>query len=159
MRIRPQATCHPDRPHFAKGLCKNCYAKPRRDALREKNKIEGKVYPSHTPEERRKSSLKYLGWSPELFDKVWKEQEGKCAICSKNMNLELVQNGARACADHVHIDPPKPRGILCTNCNAMIGQGQDNPETMTAAAAYLEKFLLDSPAEEVQTTTYPINPA
>jgi len=25
--IRPQATCHPDKPHLAKGMCKSCYEK------------------------------------------------------------------------------------------------------------------------------------
>jgi hypothetical protein len=28
--IRPQATCHPDRPHNSKGLCKSCYDKEHR---------------------------------------------------------------------------------------------------------------------------------
>lgn len=27
MRVRKNATCHPDKPHVAKGLCQPCYSK------------------------------------------------------------------------------------------------------------------------------------
>jgi hypothetical protein len=27
MRTRPQATCHPDKPHYCRGLCRACYRK------------------------------------------------------------------------------------------------------------------------------------
>lgn len=100
------------------------------------------VFPSHTPEAKRESHLKPLGWTSELFDKVWNEQEEKCAICNKVLNLEPVQNASRACADHAHVEPPKPRGILCTTCNAMLGHAQESPDILRAAALYLEKFSL-----------------
>ena len=135
-----QATCHPDEKMHAKGLCKRCYAKPRREALRVKNLAEGKVYPSHSPEEKRRSSLGYLGWTPELFSEVLKSQEEKCAVCKRPMRLFGGAGSTRACADHEHVYPPKPRGILCGGCNTGIGNLQDNPEFLRAAAAYIEKF-------------------
>jgi len=99
---------------------------------------------------KRKARLRELGWTPEAFEKTWKEQSGKCAICEKILNLEKVQNEARACADHKHVDPPQPRGILCTNCNAMLGQAKENPSILRMGAEYLEKFLLEIPAEVVK---------
>ena len=146
-RPKKQATCHPDRMHFAKGLCQYCYHKP----FRKRYKDEGVVHPSHTPEAKRESHLKQSGWTLELFDKVWKEQEGACTICSKPLNMSPIQNAARACADHKHVEPPVPRGILCTTCNAMLGHAQERPYILRAAALYLEKFSLESPAEATKT--------
>ena len=143
----PQATCHPERRSHCKGLCKQCYYMP----YIEKRKSEGMVFPSHTKEAKRRDHLKPLGWTPELFDRLWLEQKGRCAICNKPLNLNLIQNGSRACADHVHTVPPKPRGILCTNCNAMVGQAQENPNILRAAASYIEKFMLVSSTEETNT--------
>jgi hypothetical protein len=116
------------------------------------SKVTGKTYPSHTRQYKRKDRLKELGWTPELFQKTWDEQQGKCYICHKTMNLDLKQNGARACADHKHVIPPIPRAILCTNCNAMIGQAQENPKILRSGAEYLEEFSLEIPAEVVQIT-------
>jgi Recombination endonuclease VII len=108
------------------------------------SKKTGLVYPSHTKASKRKGSLKELGW---------KEQDGKCAnvFCGKILNLSTVQNSARACADHEHRSLC-PRGILCSTCNIMLGQAQDNPDILRGGAEYLEKFLLAKPAEEVQNT-------
>ena len=106
------------------------------------SKVTGKVYPSHTRKAKRRDRLKELGWTTNLFDSSWRSQRKKCAICKKLMNLHLKQNEARACADHKHVVPPVPRGILCTNCNAMIGQAKERPEILRAGAAYIEKFLL-----------------
>lgn len=80
------------------------------------------------------------------------EQQGKCAICHKVVNLALKQNEARACADHKHAESPEPRSILCTNCNAMIGQAKEDPSILRAGAEYLEKFSLKT-AEEVKHLT------
>jgi len=132
------ATCHPNRDHFAKGLCKVCYYKP----YIKRRKSEGVVPPSHSKENKRRDHLKPLGWTLERFNEAINNQKGKCAICEKVLNLDPVQNGARACADHEHTIPPKPRKVLCTNCNAMIGQAKENPSTLIAGAFYLEEFLL-----------------
>ena len=74
-----------------------------------------------------------------LYDKKWEEQKSHCAICNKPLNLDVKHNGAKAHADHEHTDPPKPRKILCGNCNIGLGNFQDNPELLRKAAAYVEK--------------------
>jgi hypothetical protein len=55
----------------------------------------------------------------------------------------MTQNSARGCADHEHVSL-KPRGILCSTCNIMLGQAQDNPEILRGGAEYLEKFSLET---------------
>jgi hypothetical protein len=96
--------------------------------------------PCESPENRRAVNLKSIGWTQELFDSTMAEQSNKCAICRKEMNLEPVQNAARACADHVHSIPPKPRGVLCSNCNRGVGFLQDKAELLRIAAKYLDEY-------------------
>ena len=144
-----QATCHSDRVMHAKGLCKECYFS-KYNSARIKSGIY-KKYPSHSKEAKRKARLKELGWTLELWEKAWKEHDGKCAnsSCKKTLNLSVTQNSARACADHEHTTL-KPRGILCSTCNIMLGQAQDNPEILRGGAEYLEKFSLAMSAEETK---------
>ena len=144
---RTQAECHSDRKHYCKGLCRACYSKLKR----KRDKDNGTV--RSYPETKRICALRPLGWTVELFDTTKEAQNNRCAICRKILNMDKKQNGARACADHKHSIPPQPRGILCTNCNAMIGQAQENPQILREAANYLEKFSLEYPTEEVKTNS------
>ena len=89
---------------------------------------------------RRKGQLKRVGWTPERFDIYWEEQEGRCAICQREVSRETESHHTdKAYADHKHIEPPLPRGILCVNCNLGLGNFQDSPELMKAAIAYVKK--------------------
>ena len=111
-----------------------------RNARHRERRRNGHRSPSDTVEGRRKGNLSYIGWTVELFDSRVLEQEGKCAICKKALTFEMRISGSRACADHEHSEPPKPRGVLCANCNLGIGNLQDDPEIMRAAIAYVEKY-------------------
>jgi Autographiviridae endonuclease VII len=55
-------------------------------------------------------------------------QEGKCAICS-----EEVQN---LCVDHCH-DTGNIRGLLCQNCNRGLGLLGDNLQRVERAYIYM----------------------
>jgi hypothetical protein len=64
-----------------------------------------------------------------------KSQNNKCKICKTTNPGKRGWN-----TDH------KPgtrvvRGILCLNCNNGLGRFKDNPETLRAAAKYLEDFM------------------
>jgi hypothetical protein len=93
---------------------------------------------------RRKRSyqLRRVGWTIDLFEETLAAQDGCCAVCKIPLDLSAKKNGAgdQACADHEHINPPKPRGVLCGNCNLGIGNLKENPEIMQAAIAYVEKW-------------------
>ena len=90
----------------------------------------------------RRDSLREMGWTLEHFNEVLEEQKGLCAVCKVVLTFEKTSGASstRACADHVHTTPPKPRGILCAGCNVGIGMLKDNPEVIRASAFYIEKF-------------------
>jgi hypothetical protein len=89
---------------------------------------------------RRKAQLKRVGWTLNLFDKLWEEQKGRCAICGREITKELnSKHTDKAYADHKHVTPPIPREILCLNCNLGIGNLQENITIMEAAIAYVKK--------------------
>ncbi len=57
------------------------------------------------------------------------DQDRKCAICKQSKPLEI---------DHCH-KTGKFRGLLCSNCNKVLGMIKDNIKTLREAANYLEK--------------------
>ena len=63
-----------------------------------------------------------------------KEQHGRCLICEdKPKNLVI---------DHCH-STGKVRGLLCSECNLMLGKARDRTKTLENAIKYLERFLND----------------
>lgn len=67
------------------------------------------------------------------YDQMASMQSHGCAICGGKCSTN-----SRLSVDHCHTSG-KVRGLLCMNCNTAIGQMQDNPERMIAAANYLRK--------------------
>lgn len=76
-----------------------------------------------------------------------------CAICHADLVTPIRGTDgkyrARLVVDHDHACCPGPtscgrciRGLLCLDCNLMIGQGRDDPETLEAGAAYLRAYRL-----------------
>jgi hypothetical protein len=100
--------------------------------FKQRSKEWKEANPEKAKQHRRKQTLKRHGWTPEMLVQTLREQGGRCAICRLPMNPP--------CADHKHVTPPEPRALLCINCNTMIGQAQENPETCRAAADYLEAW-------------------
>ena len=78
--------------------------------------------------------LAAAGWTQDLYDEKFEEQHGLCAICSK----EEVDR--KLSADHEHVEPPNPRGLLCTSCNRALGYLKDSPELLRKAAEYIESY-------------------
>ena len=81
----------------------------------------------------RKHTLKIVGATPEDYDKMFQEQNGRCLICGSE------QNGKKKnfCVDHDH-ETGKVRGLLCHNCNVTVGLMKDSPSLLRQAADYLE---------------------
>lgn len=106
------------------GACKKCMAS--KDALK---------YPKRKLYDR----LRPKGWTIERFNAVLTQQEHCCAICGLKLGItKPYQNGATA--DHKHVIPPQPRGVLCGLCNRGIGHFKDDPDMLDRAAAYLRKW-------------------
>lgn len=69
-------------------------------------------------------------------------QDGRCAIC------QLEPRGAGPANLHLHVDHDHRtgtiRGLLCRACNTSIGQFDESPERLRAAATYLDHFRPDT---------------
>jgi hypothetical protein len=127
-------TCHPERRHLAKGLCKPCYQKLWRagnmDSVR-----KYRHYYNSGPRWESKLSKTY-GLTVQGFNDLHAKQSGVCAIC------KLPPRGRVLNVDHCH-RAGHVRGLLCGKCNTAIGLLSDKPGTIRRAARYLEGKLND----------------
>lgn len=73
----------------------------------------------------------YYGLTPQQREALWLKQEKKCAICKKTL-IEWRKSRV----DHDH-DTKKVRGILCNDCNLLLGHAKDNVVILQAAIVYL----------------------
>lgn len=102
--------------------------------LRNKDKIQmyNKLHPrKYDYKKSRIQHLKKRGLTLADYDKLFEKQQGVCAICD-GVNTD----GRRLFIDHNHITGGV-RGLLCNQCNALLGYAKDNPATLTKAANYL----------------------
>jgi len=70
------------------------------------------------------------------YDEAFLEQNGVCAICGGTcykINLSI---------DHCH-ETGTVRGLLCSNCNAGLGQLGDSESILKRAIIYLRKSKID----------------
>lgn len=74
------------------------------------------------------------GIDPLEYDRLFFQQQGKCAICGTE---KPGGNSPHFHIDHNH-ESGKIRGLLCTNCNRGIGYFSDNIRRMRRAIEYLE---------------------
>lgn len=125
---RIKAACHPERPHFAKGLCESCYQKAkykrtattRNERLRVNYLVNGRAKLLSKLTGRPCDELK-----AELV--VLLEKQKSCEICGSTDNLVV---------DHNHGNG-KIRGILCRNHNAMLGFAKESTDIFRDAIRYL----------------------
>lgn len=75
--------------------------------------------------------LKKYGLTPEAFDALWDEQTGQCGIC-----LAVLPSKDAAHVDHDH-DSGEVRGLLCQQCNLLLGHAGDAVQILQSAMGYL----------------------
>lgn len=81
----------------------------------------------------RKSHLKRtFGISPEDYDRLLAQQGGVCRICTRPPRQDISLH-----VDHDH-ESGRIRGLLCFRCNNALGDFDDDPALLRAAATYLE---------------------
>ncbi len=91
-----------------------------------------RIYRAAHPEKLRCLNLrKKHGISLEQFNELFLSQGSVCAICRGDK-----PKGKNWHVDHCHRNG-QIRGILCHPCNLMIGQADDNIQTLQAAVRYL----------------------
>jgi|TARA_S200002703_G_scaffold153282_1_gene154688 hypothetical protein len=75
------------------------------------------------------------GITHEDYEKMLKLQGGVCKICGTN---EPGFSHKFFVVDHCH-DSNKIRGLLCHNCNTMLGHARDSTATLSEAIVYLDQ--------------------
>lgn len=90
---------------------------------------------------RKRSILKQkYGLNQGMYDAMYAQQEGKCAICKnpETKKYRITGEVQMLGVDHNH-STGKVRELLCDNCNVSLGRLRENPDTMIAMAAYVRK--------------------
>jgi prolyl oligopeptidase PreP (S9A serine peptidase family) len=105
--------------------------KAAREIYYSKNKelilARNKKYNKENPDKRKSAILKYeYGITLDQYNEMFKEQEGKCAICQRHQN-KLTRT---LCVDHDH-KTNKVRALLCLTCNTDVSVVENRLEEMT----------------------------
>jgi hypothetical protein len=106
-----------------------------------------------TPEGKAAYSRAHREANPELYQdrylrrdfgisladylELFAHQRGVCAICRQPERSKRAGKLKQLAVDHDH-ETGRVRGLLCSNCNPMIGYAKDNADTLRAAAIYLD---------------------
>lgn len=129
------------RPDGLSATCKTC----RRDLERTPRRLayNREYYAAHVDKKREQSRNYWVGHKKEKrdyklsheyglstseFNVLLEKQHGKCAICGNPM--------ARPHVDHCH-ETGAVRGLLCRECNLLLGHCHDDPQVLQSAASYL----------------------
>ena len=107
------------------------------DCTKERQKTR---WASRSPKKRLEQHLKYkYGVSVDKLEETLQNQSNKCAICESELpDLLTYENRRRGYAiDHNH-DTGEIRGILCLQCNTLLGMAKDSKEILLSAINYLE---------------------
>jgi hypothetical protein len=101
---------------------------------KEKSNERRKEYNKNHPRWHRKYWLKkQFNITLEEYEKLFNNQDGKCAICGEHQD----NVGKTLSVDHDHFTD-EIRGLLCYNCNLLLGHAKDNPYILRKALEYLE---------------------
>jgi Recombination endonuclease VII len=103
------------------------YREAHKEELSERRRRKRQTDPEH-----RDKRLRYIyGISLEEYGAMLARQGGVCAICKKKPD-----KGKVLFVDHCHVTG-RVRGLLCGKCNSVLAFGNDDPDILRAAIAYL----------------------
>ena len=98
---------------------------------------KARVKANHCPIRARGNDLKRnYGITLDDYDKMYKQQNGCCAICQRT---EPGGKWGHFAVDHNH-ETGAVRALLCNNCNTMLGLSQDSSNILRRAAKYLDSY-------------------
>lgn len=94
-----------------------------------------KLYPKLVSAAIRKSRLKKVyNLSTVEYEQLLHEQQSCCSICK----TPAIKFTKPLCIDHDH-QTGKVRGLLCHNCNLLLGNAHDNIDILHESIHYLTK--------------------
>lgn len=120
---------------------KNLYKCNRKlyDKHRRNKKIETNIQRQKDFEFERNLFCKFK-ITVKQYEELLKKQNGLCAIC-KQVEKAKSKTGdkiKRLAVDHCH-KTNKIRGLLCQDCNTMLGKSKDNVLILESAIQYLKE--------------------
>ena len=71
------------------------------------------------------------------YEKMYADQDGKCAICKGEGFVMATHHRIRLVVDHCH-ESGVIRGLLCHNCNRALGLLKDDVSRLETAIEYLK---------------------
>ena len=101
--------------------CKACRAMSKRKF--------NECHPGYSEDESRKRRYKL---SKDEFETKKAQQQELCAICNKSKKLHV---------DHDHA-AGQVRGLICHDCNSLLGWSKENISTLHAAIEYLNTHAM-----------------
>lgn len=121
-----RATCHPEKPHAAFGLCHACYFKER--------KIRDPEFKERQRRLSKESKLRTLyGLTSQAYKELQRGQNNECAVC-----FVYYPDGSGLAVDHCH-STGTVRGLLCDSCNKGLGMFRENLDALKGAMNYLSR--------------------
>ena len=83
----------------------------------------------------------------DQWKQFWELQGGKCGGCGKDLAHPLIKEmktGLKPETDHLHVEGRRceeqdVRGLLCHNCNNLLGKIRDNMKILHGLLAYLKR--------------------
>lgn len=105
---------------------------------KERNSIRNKEWRKNNPDKARESDIirrcRKAGFlSQAKYIIQLSKTQTHCLICKRHKDICGVLN-----VDHNH-ETGKFRGLICGNCNIMLGHSKDNIDTLLEAIEYLKK--------------------
>jgi hypothetical protein len=118
--------------HGYKSVCKVCSNSAQKllYASRKEKATEEEWY----LETRERQLKKKYGLSLDEFETMSKKQGALCKICRGPPD-----KGKPLYVDHCHATG-NVRGLLCNNCNQLLGKARDNIEILEEAIKYLKEY-------------------
>lgn len=122
---------------------------------REQELLKQKQYRNENREYVRRQSKstdlkRRFGLSIEEYDRMFKEQNGVCAICKQpEIVVSKTNNKLRDLAVDHDPETGKVRSLLCQRHNTALGQFYDDPELLEEGATYIRRHKgFDNGGEE-----------
>lgn len=134
-------------------ICKECTKTDRKERYAAKPEYankQAKKWRAANPEKARQVTTKSLlkieyGITEADYARIFQEQKGACRICERKLVSQIDYTRERSKADplvgrvdHCHTTN-KVRGILCHNCNVLIGLAGESTKVLSAATRYLQE--------------------
>jgi hypothetical protein len=131
-----------ERKGYRQTACMVCWRNSylSREGKRDIHREGSKNWYYNNPEKAKEQRLRKYKISLEEYNLMRLQQEYKCAICERS-EQEVEQGRAKSTetalqVDHCHTTGAV-RGLLCTNCNTMLGKSKDNVGVLQKAIEYL----------------------